>query len=77
MAAEEVECVRADYEEQLQQTRQMAESAKEESEEQHCKVQNLERGVAQNAKELEQGLIQVNGIRNWNADKEKWSTDME
>ena len=52
MAAEEVECVRADYEEQLQQTRQMAESAKEESEEQHCKVHNLKRelGVAQNAK---------------------------
>ena len=78
MAGEELETVRADYEQQLSQTREAAERAKEENEDQRHKILELKHELeeeTQRRKEVECELAEVS--ESVNTVNDKWSADME
>ena len=78
MAGEELETVRADYEQQLSQTREVAERAKEENEDQRHKILELKHELeeeTQRSKEVECELAEVS--ESVNTVNDKWSADME
>ena len=78
MAGEELETVRADYEQQLSQTREAAERAKEENEDQRHKILELTHELEEEThrrKEVERELAEVS--ESVNTVNDKWSADME
>ena len=77
MVGEELETMRADYEQQLK-TREAAECVKEENEDQRHKILELKHELEEETqwrKEVERELVEV--IESVNTVNHKWSADME